>query len=106
MAEELVYRVAKQAKEPCEGVFGLEGMAQLGPVDSRSAEVLITFWDGSVTKPLFLSARYGLPLHLQSALSSLEPVKARFRVEAKRLTVVGCQLPAKNGKGWQAWETV
>lgn len=106
MVQELVYRAAKQAKEPFEGVFGLEGLAQLGPVDSRSAEVLITFWDASVTKPLFLSARYGLPSHLEAALSSLEPVKVRFRVEARRLTVVGCQLPAKGGKGWQDWQAV
>jgi len=107
MSDDLVYRNAKQVREPFEGVFGLEGRAQLGPHDSKSAEMLITFWDDSVTKPLYLSARYGLPPDVEAALSSIEPVKARFRIDGRRgLVVLGCQLPTKNGKGWQDWETV
>jgi hypothetical protein len=107
MPKEVAYRMAKQVREPADGLFGLEGRARLGPHDSKSAAILISFWDDSITKPLFLSARYGLPAHVESALSSIEPVKARFRVDSHRgLTVTGCQLHAKKGAGWQAWEAV
>ena len=60
-----------------------------------------------MSKPLFLSARYGLPSHVESALCSIEPVNARFRVGGPRgVTVTGCQLPREKGKGWQEWEAV
>ena len=107
MSEAIVFRTAKRVREPFEGAFGLEGRAQLGPFDSKSAEILISFWDDSVTKPIFLSARYGLPSHLESALSSLEPVKARFRLDGHRgLAVTGCQLPCAKGDGWKDWEDI
>lgn len=108
MPEELVFRAANKVKDEAPGnVFGLEGHAQLGPYDSKSSEIIIRFWDDSIRKPLALSARYGLPEDLESALSSIEPVKVRFKIDARRgLLVVACQLPTKNGKGWKKWQEI
>jgi len=108
MAEEVIFRTAKKVRDEAPGnVFGLEGRAQLGPHDSKSAEIIIRFWDDSISKPLALSARHGLPPEIEEALSSLEPVKARFKIDPRRgLLVIGCQLPTANGKGWKKWQDV
>ena len=106
MPEELVFIAANKVNDKDLGsVFGLEGRARLGPYDSRSSAVLIEFRDESVKKPILLSARNGLPSVIESALSSVEPVRVRFKIDARRgLFVVGCQLPTKNGRGWGKWQ--
>jgi hypothetical protein len=108
MVQELVFRSAMNVKDEALGnVFGLQGLAQLGPYDSRSSEIIIRFWDDSIRKPLLLAAPFGLPPSIESTLSSVEPVRVRFKVNARRgLAVVGCQVPTKNGKEWSAWQDV
>jgi hypothetical protein len=106
--EELAFRAADKVNDKALGnVFGLEGRARLGPYDSRSSAVIIEFRDESISKPILLSASNGLPSVIESALSSVEPVRVRFKIDARRgLVVVGCQLPTKNGRGWGKWQKV
>ena len=106
MAEELAFLAANKINDKTAGnVFGLEGRARLCAYDSRSSTVTIEFRDESIRKAILLSASHGLPAEIESALSSVEPVRVRFKVDARRgRFVIGCQLPSKNGKGWGKWQ--